>query len=119
MNHPSLFRSIVLAGVCGASAAVAAADVATSENAMSYEDKLASCAACHGENGAKPIVPEYPVLAGQYADYLAAALAAYRSGRRQNPIMNMQVEVLELSDAEIAKMAAHFAAQKGVTTLPD
>ena len=35
------------------------------------------CAACHGENGDKPLQPEYPILFGQHADYLAKALKDY------------------------------------------
>jgi cytochrome c553 len=26
------------------------------------------CAACHGADGAKPVAPENPILAGQYPD---------------------------------------------------
>lgn len=52
----------------------------------------ANCASCHGANFNTPIDPSYPKLAGQYADYLYAALKAYQtSGNprigRDNPIM--------------------------------
>jgi cytochrome c553 len=39
------------------------------------------CAACHGEDGTKPLTPETPILAGQYADYLAHSLRAYKKER--------------------------------------
>ncbi len=87
------------------------------DSGFTFEDKLAACAACHGENGDKPLAPDYPVLAGQYADYLEAALKAYRSGRRQHVIMNMQVETLALTDDDIARLAAHFARQDGLRNL--
>ena len=45
------------------------------------------CAACHGIDGAAPIMPNIPKLAGQYPDYLAKALRDYKSGARKNPIM--------------------------------
>lgn len=45
------------------------------------------CAACHGPDGAKTLADEYPVLAGQYRDYLLQALQDYKSGKRKNPIM--------------------------------
>ena len=32
-------------------------------NDMTYEQKLNACAACHGVNGDKPVVPSYPILA--------------------------------------------------------
>lgn len=44
------------------------------------------CAACHGPDGNSPTSAN-PILAGQHADYVAAQLAAYKSGARVNPIM--------------------------------
>ena len=96
---------------------VGASEEADDDSGLAYEDKLAACAACHGENGDKPLAPDYPVLAGQYADYLAEALKAYRSGRRQHPIMNMQMEALEINDGDIEKLSRHFASKKGLSTL--
>jgi len=91
---------------------------AAADTGLSFDDKIASCTACHGENGAKPIMPEYPILAGQYADFLANALRGYRDGRRNNPIMVAQIQALQLTDADIDRMSAHFAAQKsGLSSL--
>lgn len=70
----------------------------------------AVCAACHGENGDKPLQPEYPVLAGQHADYLAKALRDYKSGARKNAIMGGQAQALTPQD--IQDVAAWFASQK-------
>ncbi len=36
-----------------------------------------ACTSCHGPNLSKPIDPGYPKIAGQYPDYLYAALKAY------------------------------------------
>lgn len=72
-----------------------------------------TCVACHGADGVG-ILPEYPTLAGQHADYLQRALQDYRSGKRQNAIMNGFAGTL--SDADIQAAAAHFAAQKGLYT---
>jgi cytochrome c553 len=68
------------------------------------------CAACHGADGAKPVAPENPILAGQYADYLAKALADYKSGKRANPVMKGFAE--PLGKQEIEDLAAWFASQK-------
>ena len=84
---------------------------------FTFEEKVASCAACHGENGDKPLAPEYPILAGQYPDYIAQALRQYRDGQRTNPIMAQQVEILELTDADMVKLGKHFAAKPGVYNL--
>lgn len=98
---------------------VLSANEAADDSGFTYEDKLGSCAACHGENGDKPLAPDYPILAGQYQDYLEAALKAYRAGRRQNPIMAGQVEMLQLSDQDISRLAAHFSAKKGLKNLAE
>lgn len=52
----------------------------------------ANCASCHGANFSTPLTPAYPKLAGQYPDYLYAALKAYQTDHnalvgRSNPIM--------------------------------
>jgi cytochrome c553 len=41
--------------------------------------KKAACQSCHGSNFSKPIAPNYPRIAGQNADYLFAALKAYKT----------------------------------------
>ncbi len=87
------------------------------ELSFTFEEKVASCAACHGENGDQPLAPEYPILAGQYPDYIAQALRQYRDGQRTNPIMAQQVEILELTDADMVKLGKHFAAKPGVYNL--
>lgn len=69
-----------------------------------------SCIDCHGAAGNAPIDPAYPRLGGQYADYLAHALQAYRAGDRQHALMSGQAE--NLSDQQIADLSAYFAAQK-------
>lgn len=77
---------------------------ATAETAA--PEKAAACAACHGEGGAKPIAPNYPILAGQYANYLEHALKEYRAGTRKNPVMSAQAA--SLTDAEIKALALYF-----------
>jgi cytochrome c553 len=72
-----------------------------------------TCAACHGADGVG-ILPEYPVLAGQHADYIERALGDYRSGKRQNAIMNGFAA--QLTEADIKALAAYFSAQKGLRT---
>jgi cytochrome c553 len=68
------------------------------------------CASCHGLDGAKPIAPENPILAGQYADYLVRALLDYKSGKRVNPVMKAIADPLKRKDIE--DLAAWFASQK-------
>ncbi len=68
------------------------------------------CQACHGADGNGVGDPQYPIIAGQYADYLAHSLKGYRSGERVNVIM--QGFASTLSDQDIADLSAYFASQK-------
>lgn len=74
-------------------------------------EKSVVCQACHGPDGNGVGDPQYPVLAGQYADYLAHALRSYLTGERQNVIM--QGFVATLSEQDIRDLAAFYAAQPG------
>jgi cytochrome c553 len=68
------------------------------------------CAACHGPDGAKPVAPENPVLAGQYPDYLVKSLKDYKAGKRTNPIM--QGFAAQLSTKDMEDLAAWFSSQR-------
>lgn len=68
-----------------------------------------ACADCHGPEGAAPIDPSYPILAGQYQDYIAYSLQMYRDGRRQNTLMASQAK--GLTDQQIADLSAYFGSR--------
>jgi len=74
----------------------------------------AQCAACHGKDGKTPIDPSYPMLAGQYADYLTQALRAYQTGDRKNAIMGGIAKPLSRQD--IDSLAAYFGSLPGPLT---
>lgn len=78
-------------------------------NAEEGAKKSATCKACHGEAGAKPIQPDYPVLAGQHYDYIVAALTQYKAGKRKNASMNGFAAALKPED--IQDLAAYFSSQ--------
>jgi cytochrome c553 len=69
------------------------------------------CTTCHGTDG-QPVLPEYPNLAGQHADYLVQSLHDYKSGKRKNAIMGGIVGAL--TDQDIAAIAAFYAKQTGL-----
>ncbi len=77
-------------------------------NGKAISEKV--CAACHGVDGAKPLAPENPVLAGQYSDYIVKALSDYKSGKRANPVMKAFADPLKKKDIE--DLAAWFSIQK-------
>ncbi len=74
---------------------------------------VAGCAACHGADGRGRGQPDIPVLGGQRPEYLAAALRAYATGRRQSAVMANAAAALD--DAEMAALARHFAAMPGLS----
>ncbi len=66
------------------------------------------CQECHGQDGISHD-GKIPNHAGQHAAYLVKQLQAFRGGERRHDIMNRMAE--ELSDQDIADIAAYFAGQ--------
>ena len=85
------------------------ASAAPKGDAEAGKAKSQVCQACHGPDGNGIGDPQYPLIAGQYADYLEKSLHDYRSGERSNPIM--QGFASTLSDEDIRDLAAFFASQ--------
>ena len=74
--------------------------------------KAETCLGCHAVTGYYNVYPTYhvPKLGGQSAGYIASALKAYRSGTRiHGP---MQANASDLSDEDIADIAAFMASHK-------
>ena len=67
------------------------------------------CSDCHGATGVS-VVENFPNLAGQKEMYLAVQLKAFKAGKRKNPEMNLIAK--QLSDADIANVAAFYASQR-------
>ena len=75
---------------------------------------ITPCAACHGIDARGNNNGLVPVLHGQQATVLAAALKDYRSGARQSDMLGeMRVFSRKLTDAEIEQLANWYAAQPG------
>ncbi|HWS25370.1 MAG TPA: cytochrome c [Xanthomonadales bacterium] len=91
-----------------------AGSVHAAGNAAAGAEKSKPCQACHGADGNGVGNPIYPILAGQYPDYMAQALKSYRSGERVNVIM--QGFAGTLSDQDIADLTAYFGSQKSKLT---
>ena len=96
-----------------AAVAAFAAGTATAADIEAGKKKVQEvCAACHGIDGAAPVMPEYPKLSGQYPDYLQKALRDYKSGARRNPIMAGFAQ--GLTDKDIENVSAYFSTQPSV-----
>ena len=68
-----------------------------------------TCVACHGNDGVG-ILPEYPNLAGQQADYIQRALHSYKNGSRKNAIMAGMAGAL--TEQDIEALAAYYSSQR-------
>jgi cytochrome c553 len=100
----------MLVAICAVAWLAAGAALAADAQAGREKAKQV-CAACHGETGVKPLAPEYPVLAGQHADYLVKSLRDYQSGARKNPVMAGMAK--PLTDKEMRDLAEWFSSQPG------
>lgn len=71
---------------------------------------VAACTSCHGPTGAG-MPAQFPRLAGQYPEYIAAQLQVFRSGERANdPNKMMRAVAARLSDVEIKAVSEYIAA---------
>lgn len=68
--------------------------------------KSVTCVACHALDR-KGMAPEFPDLAAQVPGYIAKALADFKAGVRQNPIMAGQVA--SLSEQDMRDLDAYFS----------
>jgi cytochrome c553 len=85
-------------------------------DAEAGKTKAAICAACHGADG-NSVVPNWPKLAGQHAQYLERQLVLIKSGQRAVP--EMAGITPGLSEQDMADMAAFFASQTTSAGLTD
>jgi len=79
-------------------------------NANTGKKKTQMCAGCHGIEGFRTAYPEVykvPKLGGQSANYIVAALKAYKAGDRSHP--SMRAIAGSLSDQDMADLAAYYA----------
>jgi cytochrome c553 len=87
----------------------ARAHTKASGDAAAGKAAAAGCGGCHGDLGVSGN-PATPSLAGQDAQYLAAALRAYKNGERNDETMKALVAALD--DNAFNNMAAYYAAQE-------
>ncbi|MGH7306661.1 MAG: c-type cytochrome, partial [Candidatus Rokuibacteriota bacterium] len=108
---PALKRLQALAGASVAAAALVVTAVAPARAAdlEAGRRKSEPCRACHGADG-NATIPGTPSLAGQPTFFTHWQLIKYRDGRRKDP--QMTPFAANLSDADMADLAAFYAAQR-------
>jgi cytochrome c553 len=104
-------RIIVALALCALGLPAAAAG-----SADAGKKKVFQCQGCHGIPDWKTAFPEVyrvPKLGGQKPEYIVAALNAYRTGERD--FATMRAMVSNLSDEDVADIAAYYAADVPAT----
>ncbi|MCL2346224.1 MAG: c-type cytochrome [Desulfobulbus sp.] len=94
-----------------AAALVAAPAMAALDGAKLYTEK--TCNACHGPKGDKPLMPNYPKIAGQNAAYAEQQIKDIKSGARNNAQTAAMKGVMHLvNDEEIKALADYLSKLK-------
>lgn len=103
-----LLSSLVLGPLAGADP--------VDDHGGNLAERLAPCAACHGERGRSTSEVYFPSIAGKPAGYLFAQLENYRAGRRRHTIM--EGLLAHLSPAYLKEIATYYAGQEPKWTPP-
>jgi len=77
--------------------------------AAGKEKVLFVCSECHGMTGFSD-VENFPNLVGQKEMYLTIQLKAFKAGKRKDEEMNPVAK--QLTDAEIANVAAYYSSRQ-------
>ena len=97
--------------------AVGATSVAMAQgNADAGKELVTTCAACHAADG-NSLAPTFPKLAGQQEKYLLKQLNDIKSGTR--PVAQMAGQLDNLTDQNLADIAAYFASNSVVVGQAD
>ena len=89
---------------------------ATFGDAKAGQAKAGACAACHGLDG-NSADAQYPKLAGQHERFIWRQLKLFKSGQRENAIM--QGMAAALSEQDMRDIGAYFATQKALPGVAD
>ena len=76
---------------------------------------VVKCQGCHGKDGISKSISA-PNLAGQKEYYLIWSLRKYKAGKRENQMMSVAIK--DLSDEDMANVAAYYAAIKITVEVP-
>jgi cytochrome c len=102
VNRTLVAPLLVALGLCLSSAAQA--DTLTGEELFNQR----TCFTCHGKDAKTPILPEYPLIAGQNAPYLLQQMKDIKSGARANSNAPAMAGVMHLVTEEEMKVLADY-----------
>jgi cytochrome c553 len=121
VTPPTAAKPATASSTPAAAPAAAAAgdnDMASAKpgDATAGQTKAAACGACHGMDG-NSTDAQYPKLAGQHEMYIAHQLHNFKSGSRQNPVM--QGMAAPLSSQDMHDIGAYFASKRSLPGVAD
>ncbi len=112
INFKRTISALAVSAFCGIATPALAADAPVGD-AKAAVDKISMCIGCHGIKGYKASFPEVyhvPMIAGQNAEYIVAALKEYANGGRTFP--TMEAIARTLSEQDMADLAAYYSSLK-------
>ncbi len=113
MKKRRLFwNAMTVALAMGMLATTAARAASDQGDAKAGQVKALTCMGCHAIPGYSNVYPTYhvPLVGGQHAQYIIAALKAYKAKQRSHP--TMQAQAATLSETDMKDIAAFFSLPK-------
>lgn len=102
---------VLLLSAIAAAGLIATSPVMAADGEALYKAK--TCWSCHGKDAKSPVLPTYPTLAGQNADYMYNQMKDIKSGARKNGGAAAMKGVMGLvNDEEIRAIADWVATLK-------
>ncbi len=86
----------------------ASSALALDGGALYLDATKGGCSACHGKDAKSPIMPTYPKLAGQNADYAYNQIKDIQSGARANGMSAAMKGILHMTTDEEKKAIAEW-----------
>lgn len=99
---------IAMVLTCVAGIGIASNASALDGKALYLDPTKGGCSACHGVDGKTPIMPSYPKLAGQSADYAFNQMKDIQSGKRNNGMTAAMKGITHLTTDEEKKAIAQW-----------
>ena len=90
-------------------ALVSVGPVLGADGATLYQEK--TCWSCHGKDGKKTILPDYPRIAGQNVKYIEKQMLDIKNGIRTNGNSAAMKGVMELVNENEIKLIADYVAK--------
>ncbi len=101
---------VAVAIACGIGFASSA--MALDGAALYLDATKGGCSACHGKDAKSPIMPSYPKLAGQNADYAFNQMKDIQSGARSNGMTAAMKGITHLTTDEEKKAIAQWLSEQ-------